>query len=163
MKKLMLILLGIIFIGANLLAQVTARTVDQHVLSARKTFYTYTGVAADTVGTDKDTLYFELQVNKTVAVNVNARIEVTRTGTTDTYDMDLEAKVFENDSWTKLLEYATQSASKSIYDTCGVVQAGLGTPTNFYRYFRVFIGSDGDVLAGDNLTIDYIIWKVYER
>ena len=166
----MLILLGIMFIGANLLAQVTMRVVDQHVLSARKTFYTYTGVAADTVGTDKDSLYFEIQVNKNTPISFAARIEVTQTGATDNYGMDLEGKVFENDYWTKILELASQNVDTSLYEPSASLVDSINQATinsansdNYFRYFRVLIHSDGDVLPGDKLTIDYIIWKFWER
>lgn len=155
-------------------AQVTARTAVQRTLSNRATYYKYTGVAADTCGTEQDTLYFEILTNKHVPTNVNARIEATRTGSTETYDMDLEGKVFENDSWSKVVENATQVASKSLYqpetslvDSTGSLNT-LGDPMpgsgpNFYRYWRVFIGNDGTCGAADKLTVDYIIFKVYRR
>ena len=156
-------------------AQVTARTAVQRTLSNRATYYKYTGVAADTCGTEQDTLYFEILTNKHVPTNVNARIEVTRTGTTESYDMDLEGKVFENDSWSKVVENATQSASKSMYQPetsmvdslecthVGIANAMPGSGPNFYRYWRVFIGNDGTCGAADKLTVDYIIFKIYRR
>ncbi len=155
-------------------AQVTARTAVQRTLSNRATYYKYTGVAADTCGTEQDTLYFEILTNKHGPTNVNARIEVTRTGSTETYDMDLEGKVFENDSWSKVVENATQSASKSLYqpetslvDSTGFEKVSAhampASGANFYRYWRVFIGNDGTCGAADKLTVDYIIFKVYPR
>ena len=166
----MLILLGIMFIGANLLAQVTMRVVDQHVLSARKTFYTYTGVAADTVGTEQDSLYFEIQVNKNTPVSFAVRVEVTRTASGESYDIDLEGKVFGNDSWSKIVENATQTASISMYepstslvDSINQVTINSANSDNYFRYFRVLVNNDGDCAAADKLTIDYIIWKFWER
>ncbi len=155
-------------------AQVTARTAVQRTLSNRATYYKYTGVAADTCGTEQDTLYFEILTNKHGPTNVNARIEATRTGTTEEYDMDLEGKVFENDSWSKVVENAAQVASKSLYqpETSMVDSIGATTPSadampgsgpNFYRYWRVFIGNDGTCGTADKLTVDYIIFKVYLR
>lgn len=146
-------------------AQVTARTAVQRTLSNRATYYKYTGVAADTCGTEQDTLYFEILTNKHGPTNVNARIEVTRTGETENYDMDLEGKVFENDNWSKVVENATQTASKSMYmPDVRVDSTGLaGSAEPFYRYWRVFIGNDGDCGAADKLTVDYIIFKVYLR
>jgi hypothetical protein len=79
------------------------------------TYYSYTGVAADTIGTEQDTLYFILRVNRDYPVNVNARVTAVRTGTTDSYDIDLEGKVFDGDSYSKVVENATQTASKSLY------------------------------------------------
>ena len=170
MKKLMLFILGIVFIGANSLAQVTARTVDQHVLPAKRTFYEYTGVAADTCGTEKDSLYFEIEINKSTPVNFNVRVEVSRTGTTAVYDIDLEGKRFENDSWSKIVELATQSASvtiaepsTSLVDSINQVTINSGASDNFYRYFRILVNNDGSCEAADQLLVDAIIWKFYER
>jgi len=162
MKKLMLILIGA-FICASVMAQVTARTAVQHVLSAKKTYYEYTGVAADTCGTEQDTLYFEIEVNKNTAVNCNARIEVTRTGSTETYSLDLYGKVFENDSWTAIVQNAGATASATLSDTCGITSAGLRVPANFFRYYRVFVDNDGTCGAADKLTVDKVYFKVYER
>lgn len=159
----MLILLGLVFISAGIMAQVTMLTPDQHVLGARKTYYKYTGVAADTVGTEQDTLNFEILVNKNTAVNCNARVEVTRTGSSETYAIHLEGKVFENDSWVSIDENAAQTASVSLYDTCGIASSGLRVPEDFYRYYRVVIKNDGSCGAADKLTVDYIIFKIYER
>lgn len=170
MKKLMLILLGIVFISTNLLAQVTARTVDQHVLGAKRTFYTYTGVAADTCGTEQDTLKFEIQINKNTPVNFNVRAEVTRTGSAETYNIDLEGKRFANDAWTKIVELAAQTASvtiaepsTSLVDSVGQATINSGASDNFYRYFRLQIDNDGTCGAADKLTVDAILWKFYER
>ena len=164
MKKLMLILLAFAFITASVLAQSTARTADSHVMSARKTYYKYTGVAADTVGTDRDTLYFELQVNKNVPVNCNVRIEATQTGSTDDYEIRFQGKVFENDNWASLIDSSAQIASLSLYHPDVRIDSTLaGSADVFYRYFRVLIGSDGDVAADNKFTINYVIWKIYGR
>ncbi len=150
--------------------QVTARQVVTKSLNRNATYYEYTGVAGDTLGTEQDTLYFTILPNKHGPVNVNARIEGTRTGSTDSYDMDLEGKVFENDSWTKVDENATQVASLSLYqpetsmvDSAGVADAMPGSGPNFFRYWRIFAGTDGTVAVTDKFTITKVIFKVYER
>lgn len=152
--------------------QVTARQVVTKSLNRNASYYEYTGVAGDTLGTEQDTLYFTILPNKHGPVNVNARIEGTRTGSTDSYDMDLEGKVFENDSWTKVDENATQVASLSLYQpetslvdstNIGAANAMPGSGPNFFRYWRVFAGTDGTVEAGDKFTITKVIFKVYER
>jgi len=163
MKKL-IIFLGLMFIGASLLAQVTARTADSHVLSAKKTYYKYTGVVADTCGTEQDSLYFEIQINKNTPVNFNARVEVTRTGTTAVYDIDLEGKRFENDSWSKIVELASQVASVTIPEplTSLSILTLTGADDNFYRYFRILVNNDGSCEEADNLLVTAILWKFYE-
>lgn len=154
--------------------QVTARQVVTKSLNRNATYYEYTGVAGDTLGTEQDTLYFTILPNKHGPVNVNARIEGSRTGSTDTYDMDLEGKVFENDSWTKVDENATQVASLSLYqpETSLVDSTGFelvtahpmpGSGPNFFRYWRIFAGTDGTVATTDKFTITKVIFKVYER
>ena len=166
----MLFILGIVFIGANSLAQVTARTADSHVLSAKRTFYEYTGVAADTVGAGMDSLSFNIEINKSGPVNFNVRVEVTPKGSSEDYEIDLEGKVFENDSWVKIVELTSQTASvtiaepsTSLVDSVNQVTINSGASDNFYRYFQVIIQNDGTCAATDNLAVDAIIWKFYER
>ena len=166
----MLFILGIVFIGANSLAQVTARTSDQHVLPAKRTFYEYTGVAADTCGTEQDTLKFEIEINKSCPVNFNVRIELTRTGSAETYNIDLEGRRFDNDAWTKIVELAGQSASvtiaepsTSLVDSINQVTINSGLSDNFFRYFRLQIDNDGTCGAADKATVDAVLWKFYER
>jgi len=175
MKRLIGILVLLLAAISFISAQVTARTCVQYNMAESATYYKYTGVAADTCGTEQDTLYFEILSNKTRPVTCNARVEVTRTGSTETYDIDLEGKVFENDSWSKIVENATQEASKSMYEPetsmvdtleathVGVANAMPGSGDNFYRYFRVFVGNDGTCGKADKLTVDYVIFKLYER
>jgi len=170
MKRLIIILA--LFLGAVSLisAQVTKRTAVQRTLSKGTYYYKYTGVAADTVGTEQDTIVFEILSNKNTPVTCNARVELTRTGSAETYSIDLKGKVFENDTWTKISENAAQTASLSMYepetsmvDSAGVADAMIGSGDNFYRYFRVFMDNDGTCGAADKATINYVIFKLYER
>jgi len=160
----MLFILGIVFIGANSLAQSTARTADSHVLPIKRSFYEYTGVAADTAGTSQDTVYFEILTNKNVPLVCNARIEFTRTGSSEDYEIRLQGKVFENDTWTSIIDSLAQTASLSLYHPDVEVEATqAGSVDVFYRYFRILIANDGTCAAGDRATIDAVIWKFYER
>ena len=168
MKKL-IIFLGLILISATVFAQ-TARTADSHVLRASRTFYEYTGVAADTVGAGMDSLSFNIQINKNTPVNFNVRVEVTPKGSSEDYKIDLEGKVFENDSWVKIVELTAQTTSVtiaepsvSLSDTSGVASVLTGAADNFYRYFQILIRNDGTCAATDNLAVDAILWKFYER
>lgn len=175
MKRLIGILVLFFVAVSFIAAQVTARTAVQRTLKKGVTYYKYTGVDADTCGTEQDTLYFEILVNKSTPVTCNARVEWTRTGSAETYGIDLEGKVFENDTWTKIKENNAQEASISIYEpetsmvdstsgyTPSVANAMIGSGDNFYRYFRVAIDNDGTCAAADKLTVDYIIFKLYER
>ena len=63
-----------------------------------------------------------------------------------------------------MVDSSAQTASLSLYHPdveVDVTQAGSVTP--FYRYFRMLIGTDGTVEVTDKLTIDYVIFKLYER
>ena len=148
----------------------TARTADSHVLRASRTFYEYTGVAADTVGAGMDSLSFNIQINKNTPVNFNARVEVARKGEASTYSIDLEGKRFANDSWSKIVELAAQTASvtiaepsTSLVDSVNQVTINSGASDNFYRYFQILIRNNETVAATDNLKVDAILWKFYER
>lgn len=174
MKRLIGILVLLFVAVSFIAAQATARTAVQRTLKKGVTYYKYTGVAADTCGTEQDTLYFEILCNKNVPVSCNARAEVTRTGTTDTYGINLEGKVFENDTWTTIVDNNAQTASLSLYEpeTSMVDSTGFelvtahampGSGDNFYRYFRVFIDNDGTCAVTDKLTVNYVIFKLYER
>lgn len=176
MKRLIGILVLLFVAVSFIAAQVTARTAVQRTLRKSVTYYKYTGVAADTCGTEQDTLYFEILANKSVPVTCNARAEVTRTGSAETYGINLEGKVFENDTWTVISDNNAQTASLSLYEpetsmidstnTAATGPTGDAMPAsgdNFYRYFRVFIDNDGTCGAADKLTVDYIIFKLYER
>ena len=169
MKRLFISLVLILAV-VSVNAQITKRTAVQRTLSKSVTYYKYTGVAADTLGTEQDTIVFEILSNKNQPVTCNARVELTRTGSTETYGIDLEGKVFENDTWTKLVENNAQTASVSLYepetsmvDSAGVANAMPGSGDNFYRYFRVFMDNDGTCGAADKATINYVIFKLYER
>ena len=162
MKKLFLIFSLILAVIA-VQAQSTARTVTK-TLNSSRTYYEYTGVAADTVGTGQDTLSFEFLINKNYPVSVAARVEVTRTGSTDDYEIRLQGKVFENDSWTSLVDSTAQTGSLSLYEPdANMAKTQAASVDNFYRYFRVLIGSDGSVAAADKLTVNYVYLKIYNR
>ena len=171
----MLFILGIVFIGAGVMAQ--SRTADSHVLSAKRTYYEYTGVTADTIGTlGCDTLIFEILANKNVPLSVNVRVEATKVGTTEQFGMELQGKIFENGTYVKidsinsstsvsvaLNGYELNEQVISLSDTSGVATELSGTADNFYRYFRVIIGNDDDCTIADIFTIDAVIFKFYER
>jgi len=163
MKRLILFL-GLILLGAMVFAQSTARTALQRTLPKGVTYLKYSCAAADTAGTGQDTLYFEIMSNKNCPLNCNARVEATRTGTSEDYEIRLQGKVFENDSWTSLVDSTAQTASLSLYHPdVQVDKAQAGSTNSFYRYFRILIGTDGTCGAADKLTINYVIFKLYER
>ena len=169
MKKLISILFVFALFSAYTFAQ--SRTVFSRVLSPDVSYFEYTGVAADTIGTNQDSLFFEIITNRNVPINVAARIEVTRAGVTDDYEYKLQGKVFANDLWptATLKPISVDSVnsailSASLYHKAVQVdgtQAASTTP--FYRIWRVVVASDGAVAAADKLTINKVIFKIWDR
>ena len=174
MKKL-IIFLGLILMSAAIFAQhETGDTVDSKTLRQGVTFYEYTGADKDTVGTDLDTLYFEVLTNKNCPLSVNARVEATKVSTTEQFGMILEGKIFKNGTYVKIdsINSGTAAGAKgfelneqviSLSDTSGVATQLSGTADNFYRYFRIVIGNDDDCTIADRFAINAILWKFYER
>jgi len=159
-------LIGLLFVFALMSVYTFAQTatVDSHTMRAGQTYYEFTPAAKYYLGgvaaVGYDTLYFELLTNKNMPTNVNARVEVTRVGTTDTYDIDLQGKIFENGTYAALLESAANTASKEIADT---TRLNLGNVTKYYRYYRLIVNHDNACATTDSLVIDKVIWKIYER
>ncbi len=166
MKKIIAILIGFVF-AVSAFGQVTARTADSRTLKGAQFFYEKAAIAADTVGTDQDSVIYEILVNKNTPVAIAVHIAATRTGTTDDYEVRLQGKVFENDAYTSLVDstaqtFATGKLSLYMPDVrIDTVQAASKPP--FYRYFRVVLASDGAVAAADKLTVSKVQWKVWQR
>lgn len=166
MKKIIAILIGFVF-AVSAFGQVTARTADSRTLKGAQFFYEKAATAADTVGTDQDSVIYEILVNKNTPVAIAVHVAATRTGTTDDYEVRLQGKVFENDAYTSLVDstaqtFATGKLSLYMPDVrIDTVQAASKPP--FYRYFRVVLASDGAVAAADKLTVSKVQWKVWQR
>ena len=166
MKKIIAILIGFVF-AVSAFGQVTARTADSRTLKGAQFFYEKAATAADTVGTDQDSVIYEILVNKNTPVAIAVHVAAKRTGTTDDYEVRLQGKVFENDAYTSLVDstaqtFATGKLSLYMPDVrIDTVQAASKPP--FYRYFRVVLASDGAVAAADKLTVSKVQWKVWQR
>ena len=166
MKKIIAILIGFVF-AVSAFGQVTARTADSRTLKGAQFFYEKAATAADTVGTDQDSVIYEILVNKNTPVAIAVHVAAKRTGTTDDYEVRLQGKVFENDAYTSLVDstaqtFATGKLSLYMPDVrIDTVQAASTPP--FYRYFRVVLASDGAVAAADKLTVSKVQWKVWQR
>ena len=166
MKKIIAILIGFVF-AVSAFGQVTARTADSRTLKGAQFFYEKAATAADTVGTDQDSVIYEILVNKNTPVAIAVHVAAKRTGTTDDYEVRLQGKVFENDAYTSLVDstaqtFATGKLSLYMPDVrIDTVQAASRPP--FYRYFRVVLASDGTVAAADKLTVSKVQWKVWQR
>lgn len=160
MKKLITILAVFALFCAY--AQSQTATITK-VLAANQTYYEYTPSAAQYIGgaNGYDTLYFEILTNKHTPVNCNARVEVaSRKGTTDTYDVDLEGKIFANSTYAAIEANSAVTASTELTDTTSY----LALPSAYYRYYRVIVnGDDAPAATTDSLTLSKVIFKIYQR
>jgi len=164
MKKL------IFFIAFALLAVATMAqtgTAVSYVMKPGQTYYEYIpkvnqymGGATTATNAGYDTLYFEIATNKNVPTNCLARVEVVRVGTADTYNIDLQAKLFENSTYAAILASAANTTHKELIDT---IKYQLGTSAKAYRYYRVLVGTDNNVAATDSLRITKVAFKLIER
>ncbi len=166
MKKLIAIFIAFTFLAV--FAQAQTGTAVSHVMAPGQTYYEYVPTASQYIGgattsttAGYDTLYFEILANKTTPVNCNVRVEVTRAGTTDTYDIDLQAKLFANGSYAAIVESATNTASKELADTIRY-QMNPNTAKAF-RYYRVIVNDDNACAATDSLVISKVIFRLLER
>lgn len=132
-------------------------------LSANQTYYEYTPSSTQYIGgkLGYDTIYFEIQANKHTKVVCNARVEVSsRKGTTDTYDMDLQGKIFANGTYAAIVESSANVATKELLDTTSY----LAEPPTYYRYYRVLVNNDNaPAETTDSLILSKVIFKIYQR
>ena len=170
MKKLLTALFVFALLSAYTFGQ--TKTCVFKVLSAGVTYYEYTPIAAQYIGGHKlangtrgyDTLYFEVVPNKNVPTNCNARIEVVRVGSTDTYDMDVQAKLFANGTYAALTESAANVTHKELLDTTRIFGGVKHVRADkYFRYFRVIVNDDNACAVTDSLRITKVIFKFYER
>lgn len=141
-----------------------AQNNNQFTLSPGVTYYHYEGQSDDVIGARYDTVTVEILTNKATPLNCNARVEVTRAGTTDDYEYRLQGKVFESESWTSLVDESGETGDLTINHPVVIVDTSQdGSADVFYRYFRVLVASDGTMASSDSLTIDDVYFKLYER
>jgi len=162
MKRLITILFVFAFFSAYTFGQITSsHEVDSKTLRSGDTYYKWTGT--QTIGgVTADTAYWEILSNKNVPTNCNIRVTLTRAGTTDTYDIDLQGKVFSGSTYAALMESAANTASKELADT---TRMNLHTSAiaKYYRYYRVVVNDDNACAATDSIIVSSVEFKLYEH
>lgn len=80
------------------------------VTSPRSVTLSYTGVAADTLTSNQDTLLYNITINKAVPMNYYIKIGLdTIAGADTTCTVNINGRMFDDESWT-LIETTTTSA-----------------------------------------------------
>jgi len=171
MKRLIFIFLAL-FIGVTVYSQ--DRTVTR-TLAFGKTLYDYTGQAGDTLGTTVDSIEVIFNTNKNRPILHNIEVKTSDVDGIDgtvTYDVKLQGRTFTSDSWSDIdatntgLD-ATSGAIATDFttDLSEVIDTLATTNHPFYRQFRLLIAwnTETGLDAGEQLQIDYIYVKIYER
>jgi len=171
MKKLLVIMSVLLLSVAALTAQ--DRSVSR-VLGTNYTMLEYQGVAADTLGISVDTLEYTLRVDKNVPVLHNIQVKTDTVSTIDgtvTAAVLLQGRIFSTDSWsnidvTNAEKDVTEPLTVNFYsDLSAVIDTTAANTTPFYRQYRVLILFDNTtgLTAGEQVKLDWIYWKFYER
>lgn len=179
MKKFILILM-LAAISFSTFAQV--RTLTTRL--PKTTYSTYTGVTADTISTNQDTLripfFYPADVPMSYVINSTL---APRAGADTTVVINVYGKVFEDDAWTKIQTATTSAISASTVvkttfvepilatatDTVGTLGVTAGTITNpftsahAYRYWMVEYIIKGNDSVGTGVKLTKLEWKWYQR
>jgi hypothetical protein len=182
MKKLLTVLFvfALIFSAYTLVSEQTpgwgtkhTKTCVSKVLPAGVTYYEYTPTAFEYLGGHQnhghgfDTLFFEVVTNKNVPLLCNARVEVTsRGGTTDTYTISVQAKLFANSTYAALTAASAGYATVELTDTTRITGSGTYPrhilANKYWRYYRVQCITDNSCATTDSLILAKVIFKFYE-
>ena len=127
MKKFIFILLAVV-ISFSITAQV--RTLSTKY--PKSTYITYTGVTADTISTNQDTLripfFYAADVPMSYVINSTL---APRAGADTTVVINVYGKVFEDDSWTKIQTATTSAITASSVVKTTFVEPILATASTF--------------------------------
>lgn len=168
------ILILIAFLGLVVGTQAQDRTVTR-TLGANYTLYDYSGQAADTIGISQTSMAFVLKLNKNAPVLHNIEVNTDPVASIDgtyTVDIKLQGKVFSSDSWSDIdatntgVDATTASTIDFASDLASPIDTlATGSNAPFYRFFRVLIENNGTggLDAGEQMKVDYVYWKMYER
>jgi len=173
MKKLILII-ALLAVGISVYSQ--DRTVNL-TFGPEQTLYDYDGRDADTLGTTVDTIEVIFNLNKSRPLLHNMEVSTGSVSTIDgtvTYDVKLQGRTFTSDSWSDIdatntgLDATNGGADSQIdftTDLSEVVDTLASTNHLFYRQFRVLVAlnTTTGLDPGEQIEIDYIYLKIYER
>lgn len=181
MKKFILLVFAVLLSFA-LTAQ--DRTLATRTFTSVGSMLTYTGVAADTLTANQDSIDFVFIPNKAYPCQVYILTELdTIDGADTTVTAYLYGRMFSTQNWALVTSTAStnvaaatenvlyntaQNSGTMSWDTVGNVNTFTGTYTssaitNFYREYRVVYVIKGDDHVGKGVAIKSYAIKLWER
>jgi multidrug transporter EmrE-like cation transporter len=132
MKKLILFLAILV---VSFAAQAQALTKSLIKIPAGATYYKYTGIAADTLTTNQDSIIFFFQSELDFTTKVNVGLVFTKRSGNDTIvTVRLAAKYFNDEAYTATL---ASGSSGNVESTTGTQKTVSYATATGYRYYRV--------------------------
>jgi hypothetical protein len=165
MRKLILILF---LTGLAFGMKAQDRTTNMGTMDLNQTLLDYTGLVADTLTANQDTIRFSWRHKSHRPVLYNIKVQTAETSSiTGDYDLVLYGKVYSDDSWTKITTTAGETSGGSYTfnsDESEVIDTIATTNAPFYRYFMVELdGSQATTLSAGKITLNSIYVKLYRR
>lgn len=146
MRKLtlLLILFSFAFINLNAQDRTISRTDRTTYVPFTKNVYVdvYTGVTADSITSNQDSLYLNYTVTRPYAINYILKVEVDTAAGADTATLALFGKVMSSDSWTQI---ATATYTGTADTAITYNSAGTEVNYNYLQYRIVRTGTGGNL------------------
>ena len=181
MKKLIFLFSILLF---AVVASAQVRTLTTKNVFSDDSYVSYTGVIADTISTNQDTLRipFFIPKNYPMSYTINSTL-APRAGADTTVVINVYGKVFLDDAWTKIQTATTAAVSTSAVikttfvepvlatstDTVGGEFKVIGTITNphtsatTYRYYMIEYIISGNDSVGTGVKLTKLEWKWWFR
>lgn len=187
MKKLVLILITLL---VSFTLQAQDRSIADKAFSTTATYLTYTGVTADTLTSNQDSVDVIITLNKEYPVQAYVMSTLTpRAGADTAVTVYLYGRIFPAQAWTLIGSTATtvsaaaqniittiaQPSSTFLFDTTKYNATGAGAGNyytaaiagasiaNYYRQFRLVYVIAGNDAVGTGVKITNINVKLWRR
>lgn len=181
MKKFILILICLV---TSFALQAQDRSLTDRTFSTTATYYSYVGVAADTLTTGQDSIDFEFTTNKEYPVQLYIMSDLDkRVGADTTVTVYLYGRMFSDQDYTlisntaslvttdqlNIISTVAQPSSTFEWDTTGVdIYTVAGTTTsasiaNYYRQFKLVYVIAGNDAVGTGVKLTGLKIKLWRR
>lgn len=138
------------------IASAQVRTATTKVTNPGDTYVTYTGVAADTLTSNLDSIQFPIRMNhidRVVKVSFCGQFSK-RSGNDTSVNITLYGRTFADDSWTRI----TSTYSANVTTSTTFISASYGTGV-MYREFRLNFRIAG--MKSTGVKINYWQLKIF--